>query len=98
MLKQIKEWVMEQVLWAERELKGKPGPEKRAAVVQKVDDMIVLPWWLEWADGPMIGWLVDQACNLLNEAHGHDWENVGGSGEERAVMAEKLPTPLKKEW
>lgn len=91
MLQQIREWVMEQVLWAEKNLKGKPGGEKRAAVVAKVDDMIKLPWWLEWADGPLIGWLVDQACDLLNEAHGHDWQDVGTSAEERAVLAEKLP-------
>ena len=91
MLRQIKEWVMEQVLWAEKNLKGKTGAEKKAAVVQKVDDMIVLPWWLEWADGPLIGMLVDAACGLLNEAHGHDWQDVGTSEEERAVLAEKLP-------
>lgn len=91
MLQKVKEWVMEQVLWAEKNLKGKPGGEKRAAVVAKVDDMIKLPWWLEWVDGPLIGWLVDQACDLLNEAHGHDWQDVGTSAEERAVLAEKLP-------
>lgn len=90
MLQQIKDWVMEQVLWAEKNLKGKPGGEKRAAVVQKVDDMVKLPWWLEWVDGPVIGWLVDQACDLLNEARGHDWGDV--PEEEQAEMAKGLTT------
>ena len=96
MLKQIREWVMEQVLWAEKNLKGKSGAEKRAAVVQKVDDMITLPWWLEWADGPMIGWLVDSACQLLNDIHGHDWNDIGVSGEERAALASGLPNPKEE--
>ena len=66
MLKSVKKWVLEQVVWAEKNLKGKTGAEKRAAVVAKVDDMLALPWWLEWADGPVIGWLVDAACERLN--------------------------------
>ena len=40
-LKQIKKWVIENVLWAERELKGKTGPEKRAVIVNKLDDLII---------------------------------------------------------
>ena len=93
-MQQIKEWVMEQVIWAERNLKGKPGGEKRAAVVQKVDDMVKLPWWLEWVDGPLIGWLVDQACDLLNEAHGHAWGDAIVPKEEQEKLAEELTTEV----
>lgn len=91
MLKQIKEWVMEQVFWAEKNLRGKSGAEKRAAVVQKLDDMIKLPWWAEWADDLVIGRLVDAACALVNDVYGHDWQDLGGSAEERAGLAEGLP-------
>ena len=96
-MQQIKDWVMEQVIWVERNLKGKSGPEKRAAVVQKVDDMVKLPWWLEWADGPVIGWLVDQACAMLNEAHGHAWGDADVTKEEQEELAEELPTPERME-
>ena len=43
--KQLKKWVIEQVIWAETELKDKTGKEKRAIVTAKLDDMLKLPWW-----------------------------------------------------
>ena len=58
--------VIEQVAWAERELKGKTGPEKKAAVVKKLDDLIKLPAYLEWVDDILIGYLVDKACYMFN--------------------------------
>lgn len=64
--KQLKKWVIELVIWAETEFKDKTGKEKRAIVTAKLDDMLKLPWWLEWADGPLIGCLVDLACEKLN--------------------------------
>ena len=70
--------VIEQVVWAERELRGKTGAEKKAIVVKKLDDLIVLPTALEWVDDILINYLVDLACNMFNsiddkyeEAH-HD--------------------------
>ncbi len=58
--------VIEQVAWAERELKGKTGSEKKAAVVKKLDDLIKLPAYLEWVDDILIGYLVDKACDMFN--------------------------------
>ena len=58
--------VIEQVVWAERELRGKTGAEKKAIVVKKIDDLIVLPATLEWLDDIVIGYLVDMACNMFN--------------------------------
>ena len=58
--------VIEQVAWAERELKGKTGPEKKAAVVKKLDDIIKLPAYLEWIDDILISYLVDKACDMFN--------------------------------
>ena len=72
MFDKLKSWVVEQVLWAEKNMVGKTGAEKRAAVVAKLDDLLPLPWFLEWMDGPLIGWLVDKACALLNAEKGHD--------------------------
>ena len=58
--------VIEQVVWAERELRGKSGAEKKAIVVKKIDDLIVLPAALEWVDDILISYLVDCACNMFN--------------------------------
>ena len=58
--------VIEQVVWAERELRGKTGAEKKAIVVKKIDDLIVLPAALEWVDDILISYLVDMACNMFN--------------------------------
>lgn len=80
MFEEIKEQVLAQVIWAEKEFSGKSGEEKRKAVVQKLDDMISLPESLEWIDGPVIGLMVDSACYILNWVWGHKW-NV--EGEER---------------
>ncbi len=58
--------VIEQVVWAERELRGKSGAEKKAIVVKKIDDLIVLPAALEWVDDILISYLVDCACSMFN--------------------------------
>ncbi len=42
-LNQIKQWVIQQVIWAEKELKDKSGAERKAAVVRKIDDILILP-------------------------------------------------------
>lgn len=58
--------VIEQVVWAERELRGKSGAEKKAIVIKKIDDLIVLPAALEWVDDILISYLVDLACDMFN--------------------------------
>lgn len=63
---ELKLRIVETVEWAEKELKGKPGEEKRKAVIRKLDDLIVLPFYLEWADDWIIGYLVDLAVEKLN--------------------------------
>ena len=47
-------------------LKGKTGAEKKAAVIKKVDDLIKLPFYLEWMDDMVIGYLVDVVCKKFN--------------------------------
>ncbi|MBR2208651.1 MAG: hypothetical protein IJ859_07595, partial [Synergistaceae bacterium] len=75
-LKQIKIWAIEQVIWAERELKGKSGTEKKAAVIKKLDDLIKLPFYLEWVDDIVLSWIVDAACERLNKFAGHKFANI----------------------
>ena len=64
--KNLNAWVIEQVAWAEKNLKGKTGAEKKAAVIKKVDDLIKLPFYLEWMDDMVIGYLVDVVCKKFN--------------------------------
>ena len=92
----MKKWVLEQVLWAERELKGKSGKEKKLAVVLKLDEMVRLPVWLEWADGPVIAWMVDRVCDTLNAMCGHKWPEEW-SEEDVDKTEEKLPDPNIKD-
>ena len=89
-LKQIKKWAIEQVIWAERELKGKTGAEKRAAVVKKLDDLIKLPFYLEWIDDIILGVLVDNACKVLNDFAGHKFENIVLTGKQEEDLAGKV--------
>ena len=95
-LKEIKKWVVEKVLWAEKEMAGKSGKEKRAAVVAKLDELIVLPFWLEWADGPVIGWLVDLCCEKLNWLFGHDWKEAALDETQKSELAECLTASIPK--
>ena len=91
MFDKLKTWVVEQVLWAETNMKDKSGAEKRQAVVDKLDALIPLPWFLEWMDGPLIGWLCDKACALLNAEAGHDWSGLNMTAEACESLAQELP-------
>ena len=93
-MQKIKKWVLEQVLWTEKNLKGKTGAEKRAAVVAKVDEMLVLPWWLEWADGPLIGWMVDSVCEKLNWLTDWDFEKVESTPKRTEELVAVMELPL----
>lgn len=89
-LEQIKQWTIEQVLWAETELHGKSGADKKAAVVKKLDDMIKLPSYLEWVDDMIISYLVDQACAKLNEMSEHNFKNYFITPETKAKIASEM--------
>ena len=94
MFDKLKKWVVDQVMWAEANMKGKTGKEKRQAVVDKLDSLITLPWFLEWMDGPLIGWLVDMACSVFNKKNGHDWGNkVQDTKEVVKAVVKELPDP-----
>lgn len=92
MFGKLKQWVVDQVIWAEKNMAGKTGTEKRAAIISKIDAMVTLPWWLEWMDGPLIGWLIDRCCTMFNAEYGHNWEDLNAATEDcREVLAQELP-------
>lgn len=88
-----KKWVIEQVLWAEKNLKGKNGAEKKKAVIKKLDDMITLPSYLEWVDDAVLSCLVDSVCNKLNLLTGHDFEALELSDKQEQEIASEIEDP-----
>lgn len=93
---EIKKWVIEQVIWAETELNGKSGAEKKAAVVKKLDDLIKLPIYLEWVDDMIIGYLVDQACEKLNYMTQRNFEGLKLNEEAKVGIAAAMETENDK--
>ena len=86
----IKQKIIEQVLWAENTLRGKTGAEKKAAVVKRLDDMITLPSYLEWADDMVISFLVDKVCEKLNDLTHHHFEGLLIDDKQKAELAESI--------
>ena len=93
-LNEIKKWVVEKVLWAEKELRGKTGAEKRAAVVAKLNEIIDLPWVPEWVEGKAIGWMVDLACEKLNWLFGHVWKGAELTDVQKDEIVECLTASI----
>ena len=93
MFEQIKIWTIEQVLWAEKNLKGKSGAEKKAAVVKKLDDMITLPSYLEWIDDILLSWFVDKVCDKLNSITEHNFGDLTLSENRERELAEEIADP-----
>ena len=93
----LKTMTIELVLWAEKELKGKSGPEKKKAVVSKLMEMLLgmaLPWYISWAKGIvaplLINYLVDLACQKLNFLSDWNFEDI----ELNQVQVNKLASVL----
>lgn len=93
-LQRLKEWTIEQVIWAEKHLDGSTGAEKKATVVKKFDEMIELPAYLEWIDDIFIGKLVDMACEKLNEFAGHNFKEIEISEKQEQDLADEIEINL----
>ena len=52
------------------------GEDKQKAAAEALDALVPLPWFLEWADGPIFKFLIGLAVQKLNAEHGHDWSGV----------------------
>ena len=86
MYEKLKVNVVECIAWAEKELSGKSGEEKKAAVKRKLDDMIPLPFYLEWADDLLISYLIDVVCNQMNAITSRKVETVTDVKKMAAVI------------
>ncbi|MDR1649032.1 MAG: hypothetical protein LBR71_02120 [Synergistaceae bacterium] len=80
MWQDIKETVFGLVHWAEKELPGKSGAGKRAAVVEKACAIINIPYLPDWIENMfkpiLIGWIADKVCNVFNILFEHDFGNT----------------------
>ena len=86
----VKRTIVDQVIWAEKELVDKSGSEKKAAVIKKLDDLIKLPASLEWVDDMVLSYLVDQACEKLNTLTAHNFGNVELNNVDKRQVANEL--------
>ena len=86
-LDNAKKQIVEQVIWAEKELVGKSGADKKKAVIKKLDDLIKLPAYLEWVDDIVISSLVDQACEKLNNLTAHNFKDAAVNEVDKANIA-----------
>ena len=93
MFTQIKMWTIEQVLWAEKTLKGKSGNEKKAEVIKKLDELIVLPSYLEWVDDLILSWLIDKVCEKLNFITGHNFNNLSLNEDKKIELVDEIEDP-----
>ena len=97
---QIKKLVIENVIWAERELRGRTGTEKKEIVIRKVLENLaaMLPWYIRWAKEliapALIGRLVDLATRALNFMTGWDFSNVQLTEQQVLELACVLDAPL----
>lgn len=90
-LNNLKKWALEQVIQAEKNLPGKTGAEKRAAVIKKLDDMIQLPAYLEWMDDIIIARAVDYAVAALNKLTGHNFGGLELTQEQEQEITKEIP-------
>lgn len=89
-IEQIKIWIIEKVIWAEKELDGKTGAEKKSAVVKKIDDMVKLPAYLEWLDDIIIGKIIDSVCKKLNAISGHNFAKLELDAKQEEKIAGEI--------
>ena len=97
----LKTMIIELVLWAEKDLKDKSGPEKKKAVVNKLMEMLLgmtLPWYISWAKSIvaplLINFLVDLACQKLNFLSDWNFESIELNTVQLNKLASVLAAPV----
>ena len=93
----VKEFAIEQVLWAEKNLKGKNGAEKKKAVVSKLDELINLPNCIEWVDDMVLSRLVDTVCDKLNDLTRHNFRELELNDIQARDIADEIADPETEE-
>jgi uncharacterized membrane protein YheB (UPF0754 family) len=96
MWKKIKDAVMDWVNWAERELRDKTGAEKRKAVIEKLVEVIDIPFVPDLFESPIerivYGYLIDRACAWFNVLGDGNFETLVLTEEQKEKIAEMIET------
>lgn len=98
----LKPLIIEAVLWAETDLAGKSGAEKRRAVINKLAKLLLgmftLPWWLSWAKSLIItraiGYVVDLVCEKLNLLTNFNFGGKKLNHDQVLELSEVLEAPI----
>lgn len=72
--------------------KSLSAPQKHAACVQALDDIIRLPWYLEPLDGPVLDMVVSTAVTAMNSI---GWINAGSDGTPMDATTQKIDVTEK---
>ena len=100
MLNKIKKWIVEQAFWAEQNLKGKSGEEKKKAVIEKVcallPDIAWIPNVIEMpAKKYIIGLIIDPIIEKLNWLSDWAFGDLKPTEEQVEKLAEVADAPMK---
>jgi lysozyme family protein len=98
MWEKIKKIVVENVIWAEKNLKGKTGAEKKEAVIEKLlklTDLSMVPNIIEDPiKRALFSWVIDMACEKLNWLTDWAFEGTELSDEHVEKVAATLEAPV----
>jgi lysozyme family protein len=97
-LNKIKQQIITCILWVETEYLGADGSVKREAVIDKVADVIDIPYLPGFVEKPLIrlviGFFNDNLVGLLNWLTGYDFKGAEISEEAQVQLAEAADAPL----
>ena len=98
MLEKIRKTIASLVFWAERNLKGKSGEEKRAAVIERACDAIDVPFVPEFVERPVKRWvfgmIVDAVVEKINWLSDWLFGDIQPTEEQIDKLAEVANAPL----
>jgi lysozyme family protein len=98
MFEQIKKYVIEQVLWAEKNLIGESGSVKREAVITRIADLIDIPVIPNFIEEPIkhaaIGYIIDLAVEKLNWITGYSFTDVELDTRQAELLGAVIEAPV----
>jgi hypothetical protein len=91
---------MEWISWAERELADKTGAEKKKVVVDKLVELIDIPFVPDLIESPIermvYGMLIDRGVAWLNILGGGYFKDLILTEEQKDKVIEMIDTPVEK--
>ncbi|MDR2179698.1 MAG: hypothetical protein LBP21_05285 [Synergistaceae bacterium] len=96
MWKKIVDKITSGVLWAEKELGDKTGPEKKKLLIEQLVKVIDIPFIPDLVESPiervLYGCLIDRACIWFNALTNNDFEGLVLNDEQKDKITEMIAT------